>query len=549
MEVQEASPARSPRAAVLSILRSKCIKHFDFVHEYLALLAWNRCILTLVCLSKGKCTVRTTIDTLMTRGFSRLHLVWVWIYVVIITSLAAAAVRWSVKAAINQERANAERRFAQGTNANVSSSQASLHDSATAAATAYRGKFRHNLYKKIAAAFTYVCMWAWAVAALGTLPNDSLWEDALSVVALSLLFAWAMKAGERGAGPLRGLLRRERPRYTQPLEGTQPRVGPYDDAGEDVSDVVRLGVARCCEWILAIAWVGTMRHAVDVAVASATGTTTSSSAAAWNSSAAWITAAIAMGGRAAFVVFRVGDPDEARDGGDSSKATYAALLPEGATSDANVDDPNTANTPDTPTNPGKVGTRAAARGITRLGSHAVFRLEPGFRVAAGARDMLSSAFAYTTGVALNAAAQYTWLGLSEGSMGATASAMMYASVWSLGTIAAASYGAVCRAGELDGGMIGGGRASGFSGGFFAPPADERARGLVTRLCDEEEKVGAFVAGFVWNTAMMLWIGFENEERYRWTLALAITMFSAAVNLFAERAEEAEEDGGDEDEES
>ena len=133
MEVQEASPARSPRAAVLSILRSKCIKHFDFVHEYLALLAWNRCILTLVCLSKGKCTVRTTIDTLMTRGFSRLHLVWVWIYVVIITSLAAAAVRWSVKAAINQERANAERRFAQGTNANVSSSQVSLHDSATAA--------------------------------------------------------------------------------------------------------------------------------------------------------------------------------------------------------------------------------------------------------------------------------------------------------------------------------------------------------------------------------------------------------------------------------
>ena len=179
----------------------------------------------------------------------------------------------------------------------------------------------------------------------------------------------------------------------------------------------------------------------------------------------------------------------------------------------------------------------------------MFRLEPGFRVAAGARDMLSGTFAYTTGVALNAAAQYTWLGLSEGSMGATASAMMYASAWSLGTIAAASYGAVCRAGEFDGGMIGGGRASGFSGGFFAPPADERARGLVTRLCDEEEKVGAFVAGFVWNTAMMLWIGFENEERYRWTLALAITMFSAAVNLFAERAEEAEEDGGDEDEES
>ena len=526
MEVQEASPARSPRAALLSILRSKCIKHFDFVHEYLALLAWNRCILTLVCLSKGKCTVRTTIDTLMTRGFSRLHLVWVWIYVVIITSLAAAAVRWSVKAAINQERANA-----QGTIANVSSSQTSLHDSATAAATAYRGKFRHNLYKKIAAAFTYVCMWAWAVAALGTLPNDSLWEDALSVVALSLLFAWAMKAGERGAGPLRGLLRRERPRYDAP-EGTHPP-GPYDDAGEDVSDVVRLGVARCCEWILAIAWVGTMRHAVDVAVASvASGTTTSAAgassvSAAWNLSAAWITAAVAVGGRAAFVVsrFSVGDGDASCVDGDSSKATYAALLPDGATSDANPNNPN----------------------ITRLGSHAVFRLEPGLRVAAGARDMLSGAFAFTAGVALNAAAQYTWLGLSEGSMGATGSAMMYASAWSLGTIAAASYGAVCRTFASDGGIVG--EEFGSALGCFAPPAGERARGLVTRLCDEEETVGAFVAGFVWNTAMMLWIGFENEERYRWTLALAITMFSAAVNLFAERAEEAEKDAGVGDEES
>ena len=113
-------------------MRSKCIKHFDFVHEYLALLAWNRCILSLVCLSgHGDCTVRTTIDTLMTRGFSRLHLIWVWIYVAIITSLAAAAVRWSVKAAIAQERANAERIFA----ADVRSSRGAslgLGESATA---------------------------------------------------------------------------------------------------------------------------------------------------------------------------------------------------------------------------------------------------------------------------------------------------------------------------------------------------------------------------------------------------------------------------------
>ena len=128
-------------------------------------------------------------------------------------------------------------------------------------------------------------------------------------------------------------------------------------------------------------------------------------------------------------------------------------------------------------------------------------------MAAGARHLRD--VCVTTG-ALNAAAQYTWLGLSDTlSMGATGSAMMYASAWSLGTIAAASYGDVCRTYASDGGI--GGEELGLARGCFAPPAGERARGLVTRLCDEEEKVGAFVAGFVWNTAMMLWIGFENEQ--------------------------------------
>ena len=65
------------------------------------------------------------------------------------------------------------------------------------------------------------------------------------------------------------------------------------------------------------------------------------------------------------------------------------------------------------TNPGTGNSRRRG-GITRRGSHAVFRLEPGLRVAAGARDMLSGAFAFTTGVALNAAAQYTWLGFARG---------------------------------------------------------------------------------------------------------------------------------------
>ena len=56
---------------------------------------------------------------------------------------------------------------------------------------------------------------------------------------------------------------------------------------------------RCCEWILAIAWVGTMRHAADVALASAVKSSFDTGLC-----AAWITAVVAVGGRAAFVVSR-----------------------------------------------------------------------------------------------------------------------------------------------------------------------------------------------------------------------------------------------------
>ena len=132
-------------------------------------------------------------------------------------------------------------------------------------------------------------------------------------------------------------------------------------------------------------------------------------------------------------------------------------------------------------------------------------------------------------------------------MGATGSAMVYVSVWSLGTVAAASYGAVCRDVATSDAAEAESEDDGF-GGCCAPPAGERTKRLVTQLCDEEEKVGAFVAGFVWNTALLMWIGFDNEERYRWTLALAITMFSAAVNLYAEAEEAGGEDEGGTDEE-
>ena len=88
-------------------------------------------------------------------------------------------------------------------------------------------------------------------------------------------------------------------------------------------------------------------------------------------------------------------------------------------------------------------------------------------------------------------------------MGVTGSAMMYASAWSLGTIAAASYGAVCR--------IEGEEFNGLAGGFFAPPRASEPRGWSRARKGRGGKgEGAFVAGFVWNTAMMLWIGFGER---------------------------------------
>ena len=52
-----------------------------------------------------------------------------------------------------------------------------------------RRRFRASLYKRVASAFTYVTMWGWAVALLGSLPSEEFWEDLLSVLALSVAFA------------------------------------------------------------------------------------------------------------------------------------------------------------------------------------------------------------------------------------------------------------------------------------------------------------------------------------------------------------------------
>ena len=71
-----------------------------------------------------------------------------------------------------------------------------------------------------------------------------------------------------------------------------------------------------------------MRHAADVALASAVKSSFDTGLC-----AAWITAVVAVGGRAAFVVsrFHVSGGGDGPAGTDSGKMPYEVLLPEGAT--------------------------------------------------------------------------------------------------------------------------------------------------------------------------------------------------------------------------
>ena len=62
-----------------------------------------------------------------------------------------------------------------------------------------------------------------------------------------------------------------------------------------------------------------------------------------------------------------------------------------------------------------------------------------------------------------------------------------------------------------------------------------ARCLVAELCADEEKVGAFVAGFVWNTALVLSCGPDVIDDWRWLVAFGVTFGAAAVNVLAEWA--------------
>jgi len=190
-------------------------------------------------------------------------------------------------------------------------------------------------------------------------------------------------------------------------------------------------------------------------------------------------------------------------------------------------------------------------------------------------------------VALNGAAHTSWLALAPTwGIGAVTLAVVYAVALSCLTVGAASFGAAYGAGDgvagvsSDGGEGGGGGgdigsrggsvgtingsdddivAGGGGGGGGGRGGGRRgvgeggclscfgccglwmllrevgARRLLAELCVDEERVGAFVAGFVWNTALLLWCGPGVVEDWRWAVAFGVTFAASAVNVFTEWA--------------
>jgi hypothetical protein len=287
------------------------------------------------------------------------------------------------------------------------------------------------------------------VALLGSLPSEEFWQDLLSVVALSVAFAVTVWAGQRGYGPLKALLR----------GGMTAGNAAGGTAVNEVAAVAHTGVTVCCEWILAVAWVGVLRHGADMLfdVAGAVGddddtasvAAAAAAAAARSQAAAWLTAFAAVLARGGFVVaFATHRHHRSKASGGES------LLPGttgrrgaggGGRDDVEEVDREAGVTAAAPSSSSLMSS-SMELSLRRVGSRAALHLLPGLQVARSARAMLLGAFAFTTGVALNAATQTSWRTMAESwGMGAVPPAVMYAAILSCITVAAASYGAMCGA--------------------------------------------------------------------------------------------------------
>ena len=547
--VDDARSSRDDDSTFVVVLRTAA-KHASDVLDYLALLAWNRVVMSLV---GGP--ARTTIDTLMTRQFHGFRLVWVWTYTAVVSSVSVAVVRWAVAARVRLESEPTDPTHL----AHAVAGRGARGAAAAAFTHTVRHRFRVSVLRRVATSFTYVTMWAWAVALLGSLPSRTFAQEISGVLALSLLFALVVWAGRRGRGPLRGLLRVVTER-TQPI--------PTEDvaailAGNEIAAAAHAGVRACCEWILAVAWVGATRRVLFVAF----GTPGDGAKDARAQLAGWSAAIVAVLLRGGFIAWTTrrrpfGDADD-RD--DASKdrdrdGPTASLLERRASgyprddddvSRAVADEPDATFEPDAGERTGRttLGSSLSSSALLRDAERAVLRassrLRPATMVARDATDMLAGAFAFTTGVALNAAAQTTWASATEAwGVGAAAPAAVYALLLSTVTVAAAAFGKTRRAAETteeeeeeeeeeeDRFGFGDDTCADTNRRACASFRTPGGRRLIAEWARDEERVGAFVAGFVWNTAFVLATG-TTATRWPWTTALGVTLVAAGYSVVGE----------------
>ena len=524
-----AASSRAPAtpSAARGVLSRMLGKHVGEVLNYLALLAWNRCVMSLV----GGPT-RTTIDVLMTRQFHGLKLVWTWAYTLGVSSACTAVVRWSAEKLASleeEERGVLDDGVEAADEPSASGSLARFRRSPLSPLRLTR-RFRAFAHGRLQGACAYAAMWAWAVASLGTLPARTAEQDVFATALLSVVFAVVAVFGAKGEGPLGGALRVTTERdLASNGEGVAAEDAARLSRRNEASRVTRASLRATCEWIVAVAWVGAFRRFAGTVFGVES---FDANANVKTQLVGWFVAFVAVGARVAFVAARAAGQDEpwcaefGRDAEEAVRAVKAAFVRAWPADDATrasrsknetpllaseLGDPGESRTGDERAGEGDDDAGRLARGAIRE------KLLDSVSVARDASSMLAGAFAFTAGVALNAAAQTTWRSVvhrtvgSSGGFGAAPSATAYALALSAVTVAAATYAE--RRGSAD-------------------------RQIVARaLAADEARVGAFIAGFAWNAAFAASVGDDGTRGWPWIAAAGWTAVAAGYAATRESVRE------------
>ena len=549
--VEDDSGAASPEALAppsVAVVSSRMLETRRTGAQYLALLAWNRCVMRLV----GGPTM-TTIDVLMTRQFHGIALVWTWAYALGVSSACVAVVRWSAEKRASLEEEETAERTRDGEDVRLDAGRRlaalrALRRSPLGSPFRFTRRFRAFAHARLQGACTYVAMWALAVASLGTLPARTVGQDFLAATLLSAVFAAVAALGAKGRGPLGGVLgvTTERDVHARG-EGIAAEDVARLARENETSRVTRSSVRVTCEWIVAVAWVGAAwrlafgAFGLDDEHDAARHHGLRSVASAPTQLVDWLVALLAVGARAPRRRARAAGRDEpwavkvARraEVAASAKAALAGASPsDDATTSTNV---FTNETPllvhsvpeslseDAVEDAGESATASSKIRETILDSASVAR---------DASSVLAGAFAFTAGVALNAAAQTTWPSVVRG-LGAAASATAYALALSAVTVAAATYAARVR--DADDRIA---AAATVDDCAMNRAVKRRRRRIVAReLAADEERVGAFIAGFAWNAAFSALVGDDGVAGWPWIAAAGWTAAAAGYAAVEESVRE------------